>query len=35
MKNVLIAFDYDPSAQKVAETGYLMAINMNEKVILL
>lgn len=35
MKKVLIALDYDPTAQKVAETGYLMAKSMNAEVILL
>jgi nucleotide-binding universal stress UspA family protein len=32
---VLIALDYDPSAQKVAEAGYSMAKSMNAQVILL
>jgi len=35
MKKVLIALDYDPSAQKVAEQGYLMAKSMNAEVVLL
>ncbi len=35
MKKVLIALDYDPTAQKVAETGYAMAKAMNAEVILL
>ncbi|HNP07311.1 MAG TPA: universal stress protein [Cyclobacteriaceae bacterium] len=35
MKNVLIALDYNPSAQKVAETGYQLAKSMNAKVTLL
>lgn len=35
MKNVLIALDYNPSAQKVAETGYALAKAMNAKVFLL
>jgi nucleotide-binding universal stress UspA family protein len=35
MKKVLIALDYDPTAQKVAETGYDLAKAMNAKVILL
>jgi nucleotide-binding universal stress UspA family protein len=35
MKKVLIALDYDPSAQKVAETGFSMAKAMNAEVILL
>jgi len=35
MKKVLIALDYDPTAQKVAETGYTLAKTMNAEVILL
>ena len=35
MKKVLIALDYDPTAQKVAEQGYLMSKTMNAEVILL
>ncbi len=35
MKKVLIALDYDPTAQKVAETGYSLAQNMNADVVLL
>ena len=35
MKKVLIALDYDPTAQKVAETGFSMAKAMNAEVILL
>ena len=35
MKKVLIALDYDPAAQKIAETGYALAKSMNAKVILL
>jgi nucleotide-binding universal stress UspA family protein len=35
MKKVLIALDYDPSAQKVAESGYSLAKAMNAEVILL
>ena len=35
MKKVLIALDYDPSAQKVAEAGYSMAKAMNAGVVLL
>jgi nucleotide-binding universal stress UspA family protein len=35
MNKVLIALDYNPTAQKVAETGYLMAKSMNAEVILL
>jgi nucleotide-binding universal stress UspA family protein len=34
-KKVLIALDYDPTAQKVAEKGFSMAKAMNAKVILL
>ncbi len=35
MKKLLIALDYNPSAQKVAETGYELAKSMNAEVILL
>lgn len=35
MKKILIALDYDPSAQKVAETGYELAKAMNAQAILL
>jgi nucleotide-binding universal stress UspA family protein len=35
MKKILIALDYDPTAQKVAETGYSLAKAMNAEVILL
>ena len=35
MKKVIIALDYDPTAQKVAEEGFSMAKAMNAKVILL
>jgi nucleotide-binding universal stress UspA family protein len=35
MKKILIALDYNPSAQKVAETGYTLAKAMNVKAILL
>lgn len=35
MKKILIALDYDPTAQKVAETGYALAKAMNAKTILL
>jgi nucleotide-binding universal stress UspA family protein len=35
MKKVLIALDYDPTAQKIAEKGYLMAKSMGAKVTLL
>lgn len=35
MKNILIALDYDPTAQKVAEQGYALAKSMGAKVTLL
>lgn len=35
MKKVLIAIDYDPTAQKVAEIGHLMAKAMKAEVVLL
>jgi len=35
MKKVLIALDYDPTAQKVAEAGFSIAKAMNAEVILL
>ena len=35
MKKVLIAIDYDPSAQKVAEAGYAMAMAMGANILLL
>jgi nucleotide-binding universal stress UspA family protein len=35
MKTILIAMDYDPTAQKVAETGYALAKAMNAKAFLL
>ena len=35
MKKVLIALDYDPTAQKVAETGFSMAKAMNAEITLL
>ena len=35
MKKVLIALDYNPTAQKVAETGFSMAKAMNAEVFLL
>jgi hypothetical protein len=35
MKKVLIALDYDLTAQKVAETSYAMAKAMKAEVILL
>jgi nucleotide-binding universal stress UspA family protein len=34
-KKVLIALDYDPTAQKVAETGFSLAKDMNAEVILI
>jgi nucleotide-binding universal stress UspA family protein len=35
MKKVLIALDFDPSAQKIAETGYELAKSMNAQITLL
>lgn len=35
MKKVLIALDYNPTAQKVAEIGFSMAKSMNAEVVLL
>jgi nucleotide-binding universal stress UspA family protein len=35
MKKILIALDYDPTAQKVAETGFSLAKSLNAEVILL
>ncbi len=35
MKKILIALDYDPTAEKVAETGYALAKSMNATVVLL
>ncbi len=35
MKKVLIALDYDPTAQKIAEKGYIMAKSMGAKITLL
>jgi nucleotide-binding universal stress UspA family protein len=35
MKTILIALDYSPSAQKVAEAGYRLAKGMGAKVVLL
>ena len=35
MKKVLIALDYDPTAQKIAETGYALAKSMDADVVLL
>ena len=35
MKKVMIALDYDPTAQKVAEMGFSLAKDMNAEVVLL
>src|SRR5665647_115438 len=35
MKKVLIALDYEPSAEKIAETGYTIAKALNAEVVLL
>jgi nucleotide-binding universal stress UspA family protein len=35
MKKILIALDYNPTAQKIAETGYALAKSMNAQVVLL
>ena len=35
MKKVLIALDYDPSAQKIAEVGFSLAKSMEAEIILL
>jgi len=35
MKKILIALDYHPGAQKVAEAGFSLAKNMGVKTILL
>ena len=35
MKKILIALDYDPPAQKIAEAGYALAKAMNAQVVLL
>ncbi|MEP6746420.1 MAG: universal stress protein [Bacteroidota bacterium] len=35
MKKILIALDYNPGAQKIAETGYALATAMNAEVVLL
>ncbi|MBC7888855.1 MAG: universal stress protein [Ferruginibacter sp.] len=35
MKKILIALDYNPTAEKIAETGYELAKAMNAEVILL
>ena len=35
MKKILIALDYDPSAQKIAESGYALAQSMHAEITLL
>jgi nucleotide-binding universal stress UspA family protein len=35
MKKILIALDYDPAAEKIAEKGYELAKSMNAEIILL
>jgi len=35
MKKILIALDYDPTAQKVAETGFILGKAMNAEIVLL
>jgi nucleotide-binding universal stress UspA family protein len=35
MKKLLIALDYDPTAQKVAETGFSLGKTMNAEIVLL
>jgi nucleotide-binding universal stress UspA family protein len=35
MKRILIAIDYDPPAQEIAESGYALAKSMNAQVILI
>lgn len=35
MKKVLIAIDYDPTSQKVAEVGFTLAKTMNAEIVLL
>jgi nucleotide-binding universal stress UspA family protein len=35
MKKILIALDYDPAAEKIAEKGYDLAKSMNAEIILL
>lgn len=35
MKNVLIALDYNPSAEKIAETGHSLAMAMNASITLI
>ncbi|MDB5201512.1 MAG: universal stress protein [Ferruginibacter sp.] len=34
MKKIIIAIDYNPSSQKVAETGYALAKKMNAEVVI-
>jgi nucleotide-binding universal stress UspA family protein len=35
MKKILIALDYNPTAQRIAETGYELAKSMNAQIILM
>lgn len=35
MKKIIIALDYDPSAQKIAEAGYSLAKSMNAEITIL
>lgn len=35
MKKILIAIDYNPTAQKIAETGYELAKAMNAQIVLM
>jgi nucleotide-binding universal stress UspA family protein len=35
MKKILIALDYNPTAERIAKTGYEMAKSMNAEVTLL
>ncbi len=35
MKKILVAIDYDPSAEKVAETGHALAQAMKAELVLL
>ena len=35
MKKILIALDYDPTAQKVAELGFLLSVNKDDYITLL
>ena len=34
MKKILVALDYDPTAQKIAETGYALATAMGAEIVL-